>query len=263
MSAEGGLPTNATEFIHHHLTYLSWQFGDSPFWTVHLDTLFFSVVLGLLFFAVFRMAAVRATSGVPGKLQCACEMILEFVDTQVKDSFHAEDKIIAPMALTIFCWVFLFNFMDLIPVDFLPHVAYLMGIPYLKVVPSIDLNTNFALSLSVLFMMYVYGIKSKGVGGFIKELLTQPFGPYMMPFNIIMRFVEDFAKPFSLALRLYGNMYVGELIFILIALLPWYAQWPASLPWALFHIFVITLQAFIFMMLSIIYLSLAYEGHGH
>ncbi|MGD8430195.1 MAG: F0F1 ATP synthase subunit A, partial [Ectothiorhodospiraceae bacterium] len=213
-----------TDYIVHHLTNLT---GDrlahhgaeaGGFWTFHLDTLFFSIVLGLIFIGVFRAAAKHATSGTPGKLQNFCEILIEFVDQQVKDSFHGRSELIAPLALTIFVWVFLWNFMDLIPVDLLPLIASSVGVPYLKVVPSTDLNATFGLSISVLFLVFFYSIKVKGVKGFGKEVLTKPFGPWLAPANLLLRIVEDLAKPISLALRLFGNLYVGELIFILIAL---------------------------------------------
>jgi F-type H+-transporting ATPase subunit a len=273
---------SATDYILHHLTPLT-QYNlvhaepTGGFWVFHLDTLFWSIILGLLFIGVFRAAAKRATAGVPGGLQNFCEMILEFVDQQVHDSYHGHSKLIAPLALTIFCWIFLWNTMDLVPVDLLPWLATFIGIDYMKVVPSTDLNATFALSLSVLFLIYFYSIASKGIGGFTKEVLTKPFGVWLAPFNLIMRIVEDLAKPISLSLRLFGNMYVGELIFILIALFTLGAtandftspgtivmfliQLFLGFLWAVFHILVITLQAFIFMMLTIIYLSLAGEEH--
>lgn len=249
---------SATDYILHHLTYL--KVGEG-FWAVHLDTLFFSVVLGAIFALGFRAAAKRATSGMPGPWQTAVEMVFEFVDNSVRETFHGRDPLVAPLALTIFCWVFLMNFMDLIPVDLLPWLASLMGIEYLRVVPSNDMNATFALSISVLLLTIWYGIKGKGLGGYGKEFVTHPFGPWVFPFNILLNFVEMLAKPISLSLRLFGNMYAGELIFILIALLPFYAQWLLGAPWAIFHILVITLQAFIFMMLTIVYLTLAYEQH--
>lgn len=248
----------ATGYIVHHLTPLS--AGDG-FWTFHLDTLFFSVALGALFIFIFKTAADKATSGVPGMLQNFVEMLVEFVDNQVKDSFHGRSALIAPLALSIFCWVFLMNTMDLIPVDLLPGIGSVIGVKYLRVVPSTDLNATFAMSISVFFLIIFYSIKVKGGIGFAKEMLLTPFGPYMIPFNLLLKLVEELAKPVSLGLRLFGNMYAGELIFILIALLPWYIQPALSFPWAVFHILIITLQAFIFMVLTIVYLSLAHEDH--
>ena len=254
MASEGG----ATGYIVHHLTPLSVGEG---FWTLHLDTLFFSAVLGSLFIWFFKSVAEKATSGVPGLAQNIVETIVEFVDAQVKDTFHGRNELIAPLSLTIFCWVFLWNSMDMLPVDLLPMIGSLMGMEYMRVVPSTDLNGTFALSLSVLFLIFFYSIKVKGVFGFIKEMTCKPFGPWLMPFNLMLRVVEDLAKPISLALRLFGNLYAGELVFILIALLPPALQPLLGFPWAIFHILVITLQAFIFMVLTIVYLSLAHEDH--
>ncbi len=258
MSTETHDTGGATGYIVHHLTPLSTGEG---FWTFHLDTLFFSIVLGAFFLFWFKKAAINVTSGVPGGLQNFVEMMVEFVDTQVKDSFHGKSKLIAPLALTIFVWVFLMNFMDLFPVDLLPMIASFIGIDYLRVVPSTDLNATFAMSIGVFILIIFYSIKIKGVVGFAKELLFQPFGPWLMPFNLLLKVVEEIAKPISLGLRLFGNLYAGELIFILIALLPWWIQPALSFPWAVFHILIITLQAFIFMVLTIVYLSMAHEDH--
>ncbi len=248
----------ATAYIRHHLTNLS--VGDG-FWTFHLDTLFFSIVLGGLILLLFRFAARRATTGVPGPIQNFVEILVDFVDSQVKDSFHGRSELIAPLALTIFVWVFLMNFMDLLPVDLLPLAAELMGVKYLRVVPTTDPNTTFAMSITVFLLIIIYSIKIKGPVGFAKELLLSPFGKYFIPFNLLLKLVEELAKPISLALRLFGNLYAGELIFILIALLPWYLQFLLGWPWAVFHILIITLQAFIFMVLTIVYLSMAHEEH--
>ncbi len=258
MSTETHDTGGATGYIVHHLTPLSTGEG---FWTFHLDTLFFSIVLGAFFLFWFKKAARNVTSGVPGGLQNFVEMLVEFVDTQVKDSFHGKSKLIAPLALTIFVWVFLMNFMDLFPVDLLPMIASFIGVDYLRVVPSTDLNATFAMSIGVFILIIFYSIKIKGVVGFAKELLFQPFGPWLMPFNLLLKVVEEIAKPISLGLRLFGNLYAGELIFILIALLPWWIQPALSFPWAVFHILIITLQAFIFMVLTIVYLSMAHEDH--
>lgn len=253
MATEG-----ATGYIVHHLTPMSVGEG---FWTLHLDTLFFSALLGGAFVLFFKTVAEKATSGVPGVMQNCAEILFEFVDQQVKDSFHGHNKLIAPLALTVFCWVFLWNFMDLFPVDLLPGIASLMGVEYLRVVPSTDLNATFAMSISVFLLILFYSIKVKGVFGFAKEMTCTPFGPWLMPFNLMLKLVEELAKPVSLALRLFGNLYAGELIFILIALLPPLLQPVLSFPWAIFHLLIITLQAFIFMVLTIVYLSLAHEDH--
>ncbi|EOD56591.1 F0F1 ATP synthase subunit A [Aeromonas molluscorum] len=259
MAATGEVLT-PQEYISHHLTHL--QVG-SGFWTVNIDSMIFSVLLGTLFIWSFRRVAVKATSGVPGKLQCFVEMLVEFVNSNVKDIFHGRNKVIAPLGLTVFVWIFLMNFMDLIPVDFIPHAAQLMGVPYLRVVPSADVNITMSMALGVFFLILYYSIKVKGIKGFVKELTLQPFNhPAAIPVNFILETVTLISKPVSLGLRLFGNMYAGELIFILIAgLLPWWSQWILSVPWAIFHILIITLQAFIFMVLTIVYLSMAQEDH--
>lgn len=257
MSVSDEAPSGS-EYIVHHLTNLTVGEG---FWALHLDTLFVSAGLGILFLWLFKKVADSATSDVPGPLQNFAEIMVDFVDTQVKDSFHGKNELIAPLALTIFVWVFLWNAMDLIPVDLLPSIAAMFGIPYLRVVPSTDPNATFALSLTVMGLVYYYSIKVKGWKGFSMEILTHPFGKWFFPANLLLRIVEDLAKPISLALRLFGNLYAGELIFILIALLPFWLQPVLSLPWAIFHILIITLQAFIFMVLTIVYLSMAHEDH--
>ncbi|MBL0230034.1 MAG: F0F1 ATP synthase subunit A [Moraxellaceae bacterium] len=274
---------NSTEYIKHHLTNLTygnhpehgWSFAhtaqdaqDMGFWAFHVDSLGWSIALGLLFCLVFRSVAKKASSDVPSGVQNFVEMIVEFVDTNVKDTFHGKSALIAPLALTIFCWIFLMNLMDLIPVDFIPVVAQALGLHYMKVVPSTDPNITLGMSISVFFLVLFYSIKMKGVGGFAGELALNPFNPtnpvlkmFFIPINLILEGVTLIAKPVSLGLRLFGNMYAGELIFILIALLPFGLQWMLSVPWAIFHILVITLQAFIFMMLTIVYLSMASEHH--
>jgi len=272
-----------TEYIQHHLQNL--VVGIHPengfsiahgadeaaamgFWALHLDSIFWSVFLGGLFIWLFKKAADNVTSGVPGPLQNFVELMVEFVDTNVRETFHAKNELVAPMALTIFVWVFLMNLMDLVPVDLIPRMTEAVGIPYMKVVPSTDVNITLGLSLSVFALVIYYSLKVKGAGGFFKELAFQPFNSNNMlvqmlfvPINLLLEGVALLAKPISLALRLFGNMYAGELIFILIALLPFYAQWLLSVPWAIFHILVITLQAFIFMMLTIVYMSMAHEHH--
>jgi len=273
----GSAPANATEYIKHHLTNLTygqtekgWHIAHGPddlaemgFWSVNLDTMGFSIFLGVLFLYFFRKAAKQATPGVPSKFQCFVEILVEFVHTSVKDTFHGHpNHKIAALGLTIFVWVFLMNFMDLIPVDLLPWVAAHLGVDYLKVVPTTDPNLTFALSISVFFLIIGFGIKKKGFVGFSKDYTMAPFkSVWAMPINIVLEGVGLIAKPISLSLRLFGNLYAGELIFILIALLPLYVQWTLSLPWAIFHILIITLQAFIFMMLTIVYLSLTAEDH--
>jgi F-type H+-transporting ATPase subunit a len=272
---------SANEYIVHHLTNLKVQLGEGPFWTLHVDTLFFAVLLAVAFGGSFYAVArriERAGVGVPTPFQNFVEWLIEFVDSQVKDTFHGSSRLIAPLALTIFAWVFLFNFMDLVPVDLLPAIAAGGGIHYLKVVPSTDLNITFGLSVTVFVLILFYSIKMKGLGGFAKELLFHPFNHWIfIPFNLLLNIVEQLARPVSLALRLFGNLYAGEMIFLLIALLTLGAGISALLSfggfaiaigqtilgviWAIFHILVITLQAFIFMMLTIVYLSMAHEHH--
>ncbi|MDP5255672.1 MULTISPECIES: F0F1 ATP synthase subunit A [unclassified Vibrio] len=248
------------EYISHHLQSLEVGGG---FWTLNIDSLIVSVLLGCAFLWLFKRVGQKATSGVPGKLQCFIEMLVEFVDASVKDIFHGKSALLAPLALTVFVWIFLMNLMDLIPVDFLPHAATLLGIPYLRVVPTADVNITMSMALGVFFLIIGYSVKMKGVSGFAKELALQPFNHWaFIPVNLVLETVTLLAKPVSLGLRLFGNMYAGELIFILIAgLLPWWSQWLLSVPWAIFHILVIVLQAFIFMTLTIVYLSQASEEH--
>jgi F-type H+-transporting ATPase subunit a len=265
------------EYIRHHLTNLTfgrlpsgdWGFAHNAdeiremgFWAINIDTLSWSVFLGLLFLWLFRIAARKATAGVPGGWQNAVETLIEFTDNSVKESFHGKSELIAPLALTIFVWVFLMNLMDLVPVDWLPALFRLFGVGHMKVVPSTDPNITFGLSLSVFVLIIYYSIKIKGMGGFAAELTLQPFSSkWMVPANLILEGIGLIVKPVSLSLRLFGNLYAGELIFILIALLPLWVQWTLSLPWAIFHILIIVLQAFIFMMLTIVYLSMAHEDH--
>ncbi|EHC30373.1 ATP synthase A chain [Salmonella enterica subsp. enterica serovar Alachua str. R6-377] len=278
------------EYIGHHLNNLQLdlrtfslvdpQNPPATFWTLNIDSMFFSVVLGLLFLVMFRSVAKKATSGVPGKFQTAIELIVGFVHGSVKDMYHGKSKLIAPLALTIFVWVFLMNLMDLLPIDLLPYIAeHWLGLPATRVVPrrlgptrvvprqrvvpSADVNITLSMALGVFILILFYSIKMKGIGGFAKELTLQPFNHWaFIPVNLILEGVSLLSKPVSLGLRLFGNMYAGELIFILIAgLLPWWSQWILNVPWAIFHILIITLQAFIFMVLTIVYLSMASEEH--
>jgi F-type H+-transporting ATPase subunit a len=285
MAAAENAPS-AGEYILHHLTFLSNKtpHGIVDFSVINLDSVFFAVLLAVAFGGSFYLAARTATAGVPGKFQNFVELVVEFVDNQVKDSFHGTSKVIAPLALTIFCWVFLFNAMDLLPVDLLPSIAHGAGIEHLKVVPSTDLNVTFGMSLTVFILIIYYSIKMKGLGGFIRELTLQPFSSnnvavqaILVPINLLLELVTLFARPVSLALRLFGNLYAGEMIFLLLALLTlssgfgglttvggWLgliAQGVLGLAWAIFHILVITLQAFIFMVLTVVYLAMANEHH--
>ncbi len=252
-------PMTSSEYIQHHLAHLTWGEG---FWSINIDSILIALTVGLLFVLGFHYAARKATSGVPGKWQCLVEMIVGFVDTQVRDSFHGNNTWLAPLALTIFVWVFLMNFIDLLPVDLIPMAAQAVGVGYFRAVPTADINVTLGMSLTVFCIIIFSNIHAKGVKGFAKDVANHPFGPKLMPFNIVMRIVEELAKPTSLALRLFGNLYAGELIFILIAaLVPWMFQWTLGGIWAIFHILVITLQAFIFMMLTIVYISMAHENH--
>ena len=245
-------------YIVHHLTNLSVGQG---FWTFHLDTLIVSGLLGLFAFIGMAKLAGKASVTNPGKMQTLVELVLSFVDQQAKDTYHGRSPLVTPLAITIFIWVFLMNAMDLIPVDFIPLLLGLTGVHYFKSVPTTDPNLTFAMSLTVFTIMLVMGVKVKGVGGFLHEVFTVPFGAKLAPLNLLFRIIEDIAKPISLSLRLFGNMYAGEMVFILIALMGIW-QLPLALPWALFHILIITLQAFVFMMLTIVYLSMASESHG-
>jgi F-type H+-transporting ATPase subunit a len=245
------------QYVQHHLDHFT---TGSGFWAFNLDTVLVSFSIGCLLVFIMGLVAKRVTAGVPGKLQNFVEIIVEFVDKSVRDSYHGKSQVIAPLALTIFMWVFLMNVMDLLPVDLLPRVLGLVGISHFKSVPTADPNMTFAMSLSVFALILFYNFTVKGwhLG---KEILVSPFGPWLFPINIIFRLVEEFVKPLSLALRLFGNMFAGELVFILIALLPWWAQWLPGGIWSIFHILIISIQAFIFMMLTIVYLSMAHDKH--
>ena len=276
---------NAAEYIKHHLTNLT--YGEKPdrtwgiahsaeeaaamgFNSVNLDSMFWSVLLGLVFTLLFYSAARKATAGIPGSFQNAIEMIVEFIDDTVKGVFTYNNPLIAPMALTVFVWVFFMNLMDLIPVDWIPELAMLMGIGHMKVVPSTDPNITMSMAVSIFILMVYYSIKCKGLGGFFGELAFHPFPKFLAPLNLILELPTLIAKPLSLGLRLFGNLYAGEMIFILIALM-----YPAGLAlglfggvlqwgWAVFHVLIIFLQAFIFTVLTVVYLAQAHEvGDEH
>jgi F-type H+-transporting ATPase subunit a len=268
----------SSEYIRHHLTNLtygqhadgSWGLAHTAqeakemgFWAFHVDTLGFSILLGALFLFFFSKAAKYATSGVPGGLQNFVEWVIEFIDDNVKSSFTGKNGFVGAMGLTVFVWILLMNFMDLIPVDFLPYIANLMGVHFLKVVPTTDPNATMGMALSVFALTLFYSFKIKKPSGFFAELAFHPFPKYLFPVNFLLEGVSLIARPISLGLRLFGNMYAGEMIFILIALLPWYVQWSLSLPWAIFHILIVVLQAFIFMVLTIVYMDMAYTVDEH
>lgn len=287
MAASG--PVTSSEFIRHHLTNLtfgqhpdgSWGMAHSAaeaaemgIMAVHLDSLFWSFTLGALFLWMFRTVAVKVTSGTPGGVQNFCEWLVEFVDENVRGSFSGKNDLVAPMALTLFCWIFLMNLMDLVPVEVIPRLLQLFGIHYQKVVPTTDPNITFGLALSVFALMIYYSIMVKGPAGFAAELTMHPFeakNPLLkilfIPINFFLEFVSLISKPISHSLRLFGNMYAGEMIFILISLM--YGTGIVltlfggvlQFVWAVFHILVITLQAFIFMVLTIVYMDMAHQHH--
>jgi F-type H+-transporting ATPase subunit a len=278
------------EYIKHHLTNLTFgQFPDGHwgiahgaeeaasmgFWAIHLDSMFWSIALAALFGFFFMKAAKNATAGVPAGLQNFVELLIDFVNDSVRGSFSGKNDLVAPLALTVFCWVFLMNLMDLVPVDLIPYIAeHILGIPYMKVVPTTDPNITFALALGVFALIIYYSIKIKGVGGFAAELTLHPFEAknifikiIFIPINFFLEFVSLIAKPISHSLRLFGNMYAGEMIFILIALM-YNAGIVLGLVggglqfvWAVFHILIITLQAFIFMTLTVVYMDMAHQEH--
>ena len=276
-AAQGQAPT-AGEYIIHHLQHL--QVGQG-FWTVNLDSVFWALVTGVLGCWFLWSVARRVHAGVPGRMQAAVEFLVEMVDTQAKGIVHNAEsrKLVSPLALTVFIWVFLMNAMDLIPVDFIPWIWHLAGPAldmkdYMRVVPTADLSITMALSLSVLLLCLYYNVKIKGAGGWLHELLSAPFGSawYLAPFNLLMQLIEFVAKTVSHGMRLFGNLYAGELIFMLIALMggAWFTSVGIPLAighiiagsaWAIFHILIITLQAFVFMMLTLVYIGQAHDAH--
>ncbi len=282
MAAEGHVASHAPtagEYIIHHLTHLQnhKQKAVVDFSVFNFDSIFYAVLLGLIGCFLLWRVAKSATSGTPGRMQAAIEILVEMVDTQAKGIIHNAQsrKLVAPLALTVFIWIFLMNAMDLLPVDLLPKVAGMFGIHYQRVVPTADLSVTMGLSLSVLILCLIYNVKIKGVGGWVHELFTAPFGshPLLYPVNFLMQIIEFVAKTVSHGMRLFGNMYAGELIFLLIALMG--GAWSlsgtgiglfighiiAGTVWAIFHILIITLQAFVFMMLALVYLGQAHDAH--
>jgi F-type H+-transporting ATPase subunit a len=255
----------ATEYIQHHLKHLQVTIYGEPgtFFTINIDTIFFSVAMGLLFLIPFRYCAKRLSLNQPGRFQVALEMLAEFVDQQIKDTFSDRVTSVCALALTIFVWVFLMNFMDLVPVDLFPVIASYFGVTKLRAVPTADLNVPLAMALVVFFAIYYYAIAFNGFKNWLKEISTEPFGVYLMPVNILKHLIADIARPISLSLRLFGNLYAGEIIFILIALTPAYMQWLLAGAWLGFHLFVITIQAFIFMILTIVYIGLVQHTGDH
>ncbi len=265
-----GTYATPTDYIQHHLTFLAKPVGAGGFWTIHVDTIVVSLLLGVLGLGFLWLVTRKATAGVPSKVQAFVELTVDFVNEQVRGIYHGDSLWVAPIALTVFIWVILMNAMDFLPVDimalFYEHVLHQHN---WRSVPTADVNTTFALALSVFALMIVYSIKAKGLSGWVKELFTAPFGnhPLLWPFNFLFQLVEYLSKPLSHSLRLFGNMYAGEIIFLLLGL------WAATglvgtifggvlnLGWAIFHILIVALQAYIFMMLTIVYLAMAEEHH--
>jgi F-type H+-transporting ATPase subunit a len=253
---------------HIHCAHSAEEAKEMGFWALNVDTFVMSLLLGLVFMVFFYRVARKAQQGIPSGTQNFVEWVIEFIDNSVRGSFTGRSALVAPLAMTVFLWIFMMNLMDLIPVDYIPQLAGAMGLGHFKVVPSTDPNATIGMALGVFFLVVFYSIKIKGLGGFFGELALMPFQSknklvqvLFMPVNLLLEGVNLIAKPVSLALRLFGNMYAGEMIFILIALLPFYAQWTLSLPWAIFHILIVTLQAFIFMTLTIVYLDMAHQEH--
>ena len=258
-----------SEYIQHHLTFLQKPVGEGTFWMINVDTVVTSLILGFIGLGFLWLVTRKATSGVPSKTQAFVELAVGFVNDQVKGIYHGQSLWVAPIALTVFIWVVLMNAMDFLPVDIMAMIYGWLGIHNWRSVPTADINTTFALALSVFALMIIYGIKSKGVGGWTKELFVAPFGnhPLLWPFNFLFQLVEFVSKPLSHSLRLYGNIYAGEIIFLLLGM------WAASglvgtvfsgvlnLGWAIFHILIVLLQAYIFMMLTIVYLAMGEEHH--
>lgn len=259
-----------TSYIQHHLTFLQKPISTGDFWVLHVDTVVTSILLGILAFGFLWWVVRGATAGVPGKRQAFVELAVEFVDDQVKGIFHGDrHSFVAPAALTVFVWVLLMNAMDFLPVDIMAKILGAIGLHEWRMVPTADVNTTFALALAVWFLMIFYSVKVKGLGGWIHELFCSPFGsnPLLWPANFLLNIIEYVSKPLSHSLRLYGNMYAGEIIFLLLGL--WAATGLAGTVfgailgagWAIFHILIVVLQAFIFMMLTVVYLAMAHESH--
>ena len=256
-----------TSYIQHHLQNLTVSFGEGGFWTLHVDTLITALFMGGLMVLLFWLATRKATAGVPGKWQAFVEICLEFVDKQARDTYHGSSKLVTPIAITLFFWILLMNLMKMIPADFIARPLELLGVHYWKPVPTADVNATLGLSISVFFLTVFFALRAKGLGGMSKEFLFAPFGKWMVPFNLILNIVEWLSKPISLAMRLFGNMFGGEIVFLLIwvlggaGLLGLLGSAAFGFGWMIFHLLVIPLQAFIFMMLSIVYLSLSEDAH--
>ena len=276
-------PATITDYIQHHLTNWSWQFGDSPFWTLNLDSLLLSALMGVLFLAVFAIAlstSKRDIDKAPTGFQKYAEGVVEMVDNNVKDNLHSPGPLIAPLAITIFCLILFMNAIDLFPVDLWSTVVAErgFGLEYFKSVATTDPNITFGMAITVFLLVQYFSFKMKGVGGYAKEFFFHPFNHWALaPVNVLLNTVEHIARPVSLALRLFGNMFAGELVMILIGLfaltggwpthggviLAWIGQFIAGTLWGAFHVIIVLLQAFIFMMLTIVYLSMAHAHDEH
>ena len=284
MAAEAAhAPVTITDYIQHHLTNWTWQFGDNPFWTLNVDSLIWSAMMGVLFLALFAIAlrtSKRSIDKPPTGFQKYAEGVVEMVDNNVKDNLHSAGPLIAPLAITIFCLILLMNAIDLFPVDWWSTVVAErgLGLEHFKSVATTDPNITFGLALSVFLLVQYYSFKMKGVGGYAKEFFFHPFNVWFLaPVNVLLNLVEQIARPVSLALRLFGNMFAGELVMILIGLfaltqgwptgggafLAWVGQFIAGFLWGSFHVVIVLLQAFIFMMLTIVYLSMAHQHGDH
>jgi len=264
-----GKELTPTEYISHHLTHGAGKIGDGGFWTIHYDSLITAILLGVVGLGLIWLVVRNATAGVPGRRQVFVELLVGFVDNQVKGIFHHGDrnKFIAPASLTVFVWVMLMNSMDFLPVDIIAKGTHLVAPEGFRIVPTADVNTTFALAITVWLLMLYFSVAAKGFGGWMRELFCSPFGKMLFPANLLFNAIEYLSKPLSHSLRLYGNMYAGEIIFLLL----W--MWAATglvgtvfgsvlaLGWAIFHILIVTLQAYVFMMLTIVYLSMAHEHH--
>ncbi|WWO97130.1 MAG: F0F1 ATP synthase subunit A [Candidatus Dasytiphilus stammeri] len=268
---------NSSKYISHHLHHLQMDLAtfsiiktpsttQTTFWIINLDSLFFSILLGIIFLTIFYRVAHQVTSSIPGRLQTSVEILVLFIDKSVREMYQQQNKLIAPLSLTIFVWIVLMNAMDLLPIDFLPYLGHhLFNLSSLRVVPSADVNITLSMALGVFILIIYYSLRLKGLKGFSREMTLHPFNNiFFMPINLILESINLLSKPISLSLRLFGNIYAGEIIFILItALLPWWLQWLLTVPWAILHILIIILQAFIFMVLTIVYLAMASENHHH
>ncbi|ANF16829.1 ATP synthase F0F1 subunit A [Buchnera aphidicola (Schlechtendalia chinensis)] len=263
-----------SQYIHHHLYHLQLNLHNfkisnlnehfNNFWTINIDSMFFSTILGLIFLSFFLKVSRNCSIHIPNKLQIAIEIIVNFVNKSVNDTCSNSNKLIAPLSLTIFSWIFLMNLMDLLPIDCIPLICnYFFGTSTIRIVPTTDINITISMALVIFILIIYYSIKVKGIRQFLKDFVVQPFQhPFFFIFNFLLESISLLSKPISLGLRLFGNMFSGEMIFILISgLLPWWLQWFLSVPWAIFHILIILLQSFIFMTLTIVYLSLITEKH--